>query len=44
MKKDKTEIVIILDRSGSMCSVKNAMEEGSNSFVNNQKQVDGNLI
>lgn len=37
MKKDKTEVVIILDRSGSMSYIRDAMEEGLNSFVEGQK-------
>lgn len=41
MKKDLTEIVVILDRSGSMSTIKDSMEGALNEFVNGQKQEPG---
>ena len=37
----QTEIVVILDRSGSMASVREDMEEGLRQFILEQKRVDG---
>jgi uncharacterized protein YegL len=37
----KTELVVLLDRSGSMQSIKTDMEGGFNSFVEEQKKVPG---
>ncbi len=39
--KDYTDITVILDRSGSMGSVKDSMEEVLNGYVLNQKQQQG---
>lgn len=36
--KKYTDIVIVLDRSGSMLDVRSEMEEGINSFINKQKE------
>jgi len=36
-----TDIVVLLDRSGSMFSVKQDMEGGFNEFIKNQKEVKG---
>jgi uncharacterized protein YegL len=41
MKKGLSEIVAIIDRSGSMCSIKNDSIGGFNSFLNDQKKVPG---
>jgi hypothetical protein len=41
MKTDSTYIAVVLDRSGSMSSVKQATIDGFNEFVNKQKQVPG---
>lgn len=41
MKKDFAKIVVILDRSGSMSSIKKDMEEGLRTFVEEQKKVPG---
>lgn len=43
MKKDYTDITIILDRSGSMASVKEASESGLQEFIQEQKKVKGDL-
>jgi uncharacterized protein YegL len=39
--REKTEIIIVLDRSGSMGSVKQDMEGGLKSFLEDQKKVPG---
>lgn len=41
MKKDSCEIIVILDRSGSMASVKPDMEGGFDTFVESQMSVPG---
>jgi uncharacterized protein YegL len=41
MKKDLTEIVLILDESGSMGSVKNDTIGGFNEFLSSQKKIKG---
>jgi len=41
MKKDLTEIVIVLDESGSMGSVKNDTIGGFNEFLSSQKKIKG---
>ena len=41
MKKDKTEIVIVLDRSGSMASIKKDIEGGFKTFLDKQKTLAG---
>lgn len=41
MKKDYTHIAIVLDRSGSMSSVKEATINGFNEFIVGQRQVKG---
>ena len=40
-KKNKTEVVIILDRSGSMSSISANMEEGFKMFVEQQLKQEG---
>ena len=40
-KANLTEIVVILDRSGSMDSCRSAMEEGFNSFIREQRSLPG---
>jgi len=42
MKKDLTEIVIVLDESGSMESVKSDTIGGFNEFLTSQKKIKGN--
>jgi uncharacterized protein YegL len=42
MKKDLTEIVLILDESGSMGSVKTDTIGGFNEFLSSQKKIKGN--
>jgi len=44
MKKDLTEIVAILDKSGSMQSVRNDALGGINSFIEEQKKVPGEAL
>jgi len=44
MKNNLTEIVFILDRSGSMCSLVNDTIGGFNSFIEDQKQEDGEAL
>jgi uncharacterized protein with von Willebrand factor type A (vWA) domain len=41
MKKNKSEIVIVLDRSGSMSSIKNDIEQGFKAFLEKQKLIEG---
>lgn len=41
MKKDKTDITVILDRSGSMSTIAKDMEGGLNTFFNAQKELTG---
>jgi hypothetical protein len=43
MKKDFTEIVIVLDESGSMGSCKSDTIGGVNLFLNNQKKIQGEV-
>jgi uncharacterized protein with von Willebrand factor type A (vWA) domain len=40
-KLEQTEIVVVLDRSGSMGSIKDATVEGFNTFLNEQKNAEG---
>ena len=44
MKKDLTQIVFIIDRSGSMASLTDDTIGGFNSFVKSQKEVDGDAL
>lgn len=44
MRKDLTEIVFILDRSGSMSTVTDDTIGGFNSFVDNQKKESGEAV
>lgn len=39
--KDKTELVLVVDRSGSMSTIKNDAEGGINSFIEEQKKAPG---
>ena len=39
--KDKTELVLVVDRSGSMQTIKNDAEGGINSFIEEQKKATG---
>lgn len=41
MKKGKTEIIVLLDRSGSMASIKSDVEGGFKEFIEEQKKLDG---
>ena len=41
MKKDLTEIIFILDRSGSMCGLETDTVGGYNAFLDTQRQVVG---
>lgn len=43
MKQEYTEIVVLLDRSGSMQSAKDDHEGGLRSFVEDQKRLDGDV-
>ena len=38
MKTGKSEVIIVLDRSGSMSSIKTDMEGGLKTFLNKQKK------
>lgn len=40
-KKDLTEIVVILDRSGSMQAIRSDMEGGFNKFIEEQRKLPG---
>ena len=42
--KDKTDITIILDRSGSMSSVKDDTIGGFNNFLAEQQKVEGEAV
>lgn len=44
MKKGLTELVFILDRSGSMCGLESDTIGGYNSFLNKQKEKDGEAV
>lgn len=44
MKKDLTEIVFILDRSGSMASLESDTIGGFNAFINKQKKEKGTAL
>lgn len=44
MKKNKREIVVVLDRSGSMDRIASDMEAGLNRFINDQKELDGECL
>lgn len=41
MKKDKTEIVFVCDRSGSMNSIKSSTEKGFSDFIKKQQKESG---
>lgn len=41
MRKDLNEILLIVDRSGSMCSCRTDAEGGINTFIEEQKKVPG---
>lgn len=43
MKKDLTEIVVVMDKSGSMVDIKSDMLGGLNSFIEEQKKVPGEV-
>src|SRR5436190_7614129 len=43
MKKDYCHVSILLDRSGSMASIKNDVIGGFNTFIEDQKKVPGEL-
>ena len=43
-KPNKTEIVFVVDRSGSMSSIAAAMGQGFDEFINKQKQVAGECL
>ena len=44
MKKNLTEMIFILDRSGSMCGLESDTIGGFNSMINKQKAEDGDAI
>ena len=44
MKKNVTEIVVVVDRSGSMQSIKKEMEEGFNKFIEDQKNGENECV
>jgi uncharacterized protein YegL len=44
MKKNSTEIVMILDRSGSMCGLEQDTIGGYNSFLERQKKIEGTVL
>lgn len=41
MKKNYTHIVLLIDRSGSMSTIKSDMEGGMETFLNEQKKIGG---
>lgn len=44
MKKNCTEVVFVLDRSGSMCGLEKDTIGGFNSLINKQKKQDGEVL
>lgn len=44
MKKGKSELVLVVDRSGSMSSIKRDMEGALTEFIKNQKSLEGHDI
>lgn len=44
MKKDLSQIIIVLDRSGSMASVQDATISGFNEFINRQRHLPGEAM
>jgi len=44
MQENLTEIIVVLDRSGSMASVKSDVIGGFNSFIENQKKEEGSAL
>lgn len=44
MKKNHTLIVLLIDRSGSMSSIKNDMEGGLKTFLDKQKKIEGTCV
>ena len=44
MRKDLTDITMVVDRSGSMASIKSDAEGGINTFVDQQKQEPGEAL
>ena len=44
MKKDYTDIIIFLDRSGSMSTIKKDMVGGIKSFIDDQKKLPGQCL
>lgn len=44
MKKDYTDITLVIDRSGSMNSINRDMEGGLKTFIEEQKKVDGKCL
>ncbi|MFN9236097.1 MAG: VWA domain-containing protein, partial [Planctomyces sp.] len=44
MRADLTDVTLIVDRSGSMQSIRKDAEGGINSFVESQKAVPGELL
>lgn len=41
MKENYTHMIVILDQSGSMSSIQSDMEGGFNTFIEDQKKIDG---
>ena len=44
MNKDLTEIVVVLDKSGSMGSIRQDTIGGFNTFLNDQKELPGDAV
>jgi uncharacterized protein YegL len=44
MKKNKTQIVLLVDRSGSMSTIRQDMEGGLTTFIDDQKKVPGEAV
>ena len=44
MRKDLTEVVFILDRSGSMCGLESDTIGGFNSMIEKQRNEDGEAL
>jgi len=44
MKQNKTEIILLVDRSGSMQTIKKDMEGGLKAFIDSQKKLGGEVL
>jgi uncharacterized protein YegL len=40
----KTDIIVVLDRSGSMASIRDDMQKGFDSFIKDQRKIEGECV